>query len=156
MSITSITTRPSRLALAAVAAASLGAVLPSAASALKIERAGRSMVATVAFTAVDDAVCEDTETARVRVVKRTRRKGARRDHGTVTIRDNDCDTPTSPKPAPAPAPEPAPAPAPPAPTGSSTRAAPSGSRARRRPGSARRPPSRGTRSSGPPARTASR
>ncbi|MDX8153267.1 hypothetical protein SK069_16835 [Patulibacter brassicae] len=68
---------------------------------LKIRRAGRSMVATVRFTALDDGVCEGTELARVRVTKRTRRKGGRRDYGTVTIKDADCETPTTPT-APAP------------------------------------------------------
>lgn len=79
---------------------------------LKIKRAGRAMVATVAFTATDDAVCEGTEIARVRVLKRTRRDGARRDYGTVTIEDDDCETPPTPQPAP---PAPTPAPTPPAP-----------------------------------------
>ncbi|WP_026910518.1 hypothetical protein [Patulibacter minatonensis] len=87
---------------------------------LKVKRAGRSMIATVTIKAVDDAVCEGTETGRIRVQKRTRRQGARRDYGTVTIRDNDCDTPATPQPAPQPAPAPAPTPDPttpaPAPT----------------------------------------
>jgi hypothetical protein len=75
-------------------------------SKLRIRRAGRSMVATVRFTALDDGVCEGTELARVRVTKRTRRQGGRRDYGTITIKDADCETPATPT-APAP-PTPAP------------------------------------------------
>ncbi|MEV4421119.1 hypothetical protein AB0L40_14235 [Patulibacter sp. NPDC049589] len=81
-------------------------------SKLKIRRAGRSMVATVAFTATDDAVCEGAEVARVRVLKHTRRKGSRRDYGLITIQDDDCATPPAPQPVPAPPATPTPTPAP--------------------------------------------
>ncbi|WP_320668694.1 hypothetical protein [Patulibacter defluvii] len=79
---------------------------------LKIRRAGHSMIATVRFTAVADGVCEGTETARVRVIKRTRREGQRRDYGDITIEDRDCDTPPTPKPDPTPDPQPKPDPTP--------------------------------------------
>jgi hypothetical protein len=77
---------------------------------LKVRRAGHSMVATVAFTAVADGLCEGTETARVRVIKRTTRQGVGTDYGTVTITDPDCDAPPAPSPQPAPAPTPTPTP----------------------------------------------
>jgi hypothetical protein len=90
-------------------------------SKLKIRRGGRSMIATVSFTAVDDAVCEGTETARVRVIKRTRGAGSRRDYGNVTIEDDDCDTPPTPDPRPGstdPKPDPKPDPSQPFPADS--------------------------------------
>ena len=79
-------------------------------SKLKIRRPGRSMVATITFTALDDSICEASETARVRVIKRTSKKVAgkrsRRDFGKVKIVDDDC----GPQPEPDPDPDPDPTP----------------------------------------------
>lgn len=90
---------------------------PPARAKLKIRRPGRSMITTVTFTAVDDAICEGTEFARVRVVKRTRWRTLppRIDYGTVAIRDNDCISRPIPAPTPPLTPMPPSPPSPPVP-----------------------------------------